>query len=82
MHVRTYAEAIRVQGVQRVAQLGGRHNLALTHPLLLAGLPLLVIKLAEEVRQARHHVVALQALNSLYRQIAATSSCRDTYSLP
>jgi hypothetical protein len=65
MLVRTYTEALRVQGVQRIAQLGRCHNFALAHPLLLASLPFLVIKLAEEVRKACHHVVALQALNSL-----------------
>lgn len=58
----TYAEALRVQGMQSVAQLGGRHDLALARALALpAELPLLDVKFAEQICQARHNIIALHA---------------------
>ena len=47
--LRTSAEALGVQRVQGVTQLGGRHSLARCGLLLLPGLPLLGVKLAEQV---------------------------------
>jgi len=57
--VRTNAETVRVQVVQGVAQLCRRHNLALCGVLLLLGMPLLSVKLAEQICQARYHIIAL-----------------------